>query len=154
MLCSAPTGAEHARAQDSFHLKVLQDLRVRAANAPLAFFIYWGAQPSSTFHVMRRRLQRMKHTDCTDRGIFGRRNRYAFAALTLTGTPAVDNKPASMVPESGNSGLFSDVGAGYSNSSCLQVKSVTMYFFGLSRTRFFSIFVISKNIFAVIDKSH
>lgn len=39
---------------------------------------------------MRRRLQGIKHTDCTARTIFGRRNRYAPTATTITGTPFFD----------------------------------------------------------------
>lgn len=41
---------------------------------------------------MRRRLQTHEHTDCTSRGILGRRNRYALAAQTITGTPVVGNR--------------------------------------------------------------
>lgn len=56
---------------------------------------------------MRRRLQTTRqNTDCTDRYAFGRRNRYALAAQTVTGTSAVDNNPASKAPESGNGGPF------------------------------------------------
>ena len=66
---------------------------------------------------MRRRHQGIQHTDCTARVIFGRRNRYAFAATAITGTPAVDNEPASRAPKSGNGGLFSEVGAERLNSS-------------------------------------
>lgn len=39
---------------------------------------------------MRRRLQGIKHTNCTARTIFGRRNRYAPTATTITGTPFFD----------------------------------------------------------------
>lgn len=55
---------------------------------------------------MRRRLQGIKHTDCTARRIFGRRNRYAPTAPTITRTPTVDNEPVSRAPKSGNGGLF------------------------------------------------
>lgn len=66
---------------------------------------------------MRRRLQGIPHTDCTDRVNLGRRNRYALAAATITGTPAVDNESASRAPKSGNGGSFSEVGAEQMNSS-------------------------------------
>lgn len=40
---------------------------------------------------MRLRLQTYEHTDCTDRTILVRRNRYAFAEQAGIGTPVVQN---------------------------------------------------------------
>lgn len=57
---------------------------------PLLFYIHTGRNHHQTFQVMRRRLQGIKHTDCTARRIFGRRNRYALAAPMVTGTPAAN----------------------------------------------------------------
>ena len=53
-------------------------------------FFSYGAHHLPTFQVMRRRLQGTKHTDCTARRIFGRRNRYALTAPMVTGTPFFD----------------------------------------------------------------
>lgn len=66
-------------------LRVFHDLLTGAAPP---FFISAGAITNYQPNVMRRRLQGIKHTDCTARWIFGRRNRYALAAPMVTGTPA------------------------------------------------------------------
>lgn len=76
---------------------------------------------------MRRLQTQERHTDCTCREILGRRNRYALAAQTRMGTPAISyflwrkNK-------NGISGLFPlcHTGAGPSNSSLADlIKGVT-----------------------------
>lgn len=78
----------------------------RQFSRPLLFYSIAGRIIHQTFQVMRRRLQGIRHTDCTARMILGRRNRYAPAATTITKTPAVDNEPVSRAPKSGNGGLF------------------------------------------------
>lgn len=55
--------------------------------------------------------------------------------FSATGTPAVDNNPASKAPESGNGGLFSEVGAEHLNSSR---RSCVTCFSRRFRTRFLS----------------
>ena len=47
-------------------------------------------------------------------------------SFARTGTPAVDNNPASKAPESGNGGLFPEVGAEHLNSS--RRSCVTCFF--------------------------
>lgn len=86
------------------------------------FFISAGAITNYQPIVMRRRLQTTRrHTDCTDRKIFGRRNRYASAVQTVTGTPVVDNESVLRAPKSGNGGsvlvAVFDLGAEQMNSS-------------------------------------
>lgn len=56
--------------------------------------------------------------------------------FSATGTPAVDNNPASKAPESGNGGLFSEVGAEHLNSSR---RSCVTCFSRRFRTRFFTL---------------
>ncbi len=72
---------------------------------PLLFFIGGGHHPP-TFQVMRRRFQRTKHTDCTAQTIFGRRNRYPFAAPMAMETFGGIYDPALKAPESGNDRAF------------------------------------------------
>ena len=71
------------------HVMGSQDLRIGADTAPLFIFDGRINHPHIS-HVMRRRFQtKERHTDCTCRTIFGRRNRYASAVRTSSGTPAV-----------------------------------------------------------------
>lgn len=61
MFCSL--GAEHARAQDSFHLKVLQDLLLVLLMRP--FFIFCRAQQSPNISsVMRRHRENIFYPTC------------------------------------------------------------------------------------------
>lgn len=58
-----------------------------------------------------------------------------------TGTPAVDNNPASKAPESGNGGPFPEVGAEHLNSSrrscvtCFSRRFRTRFFIRISKDR-------------------
>lgn len=77
---------------------------------------------------MRRRLQGIKHTDCTARTIFGRRNRCALAAQAAMETLGGIYDPALKAPESGNDRVFPlyHTDAGQSNSSLAHsIKGVT-----------------------------
>ena len=56
-------------------------------------------------------------------------------SFARTGTPAVDNNPASKAPESGNGGPFPEVGAEHLNSSR---RSCVTYFFSAVLHPFFS----------------
>lgn len=97
-----------------------------ADTAPLFYFC--GRNHHQTFQVMRRRLQGIKHTDCTARTIFGRRNRCALAAQAAMETLGGIYDPALKAPESGNDRVFPlyHTDAGQSNSSLAHsIKGVT-----------------------------
>lgn len=97
-----------------------------ADTAPLFYFC--GRNHHQTFQVMRRRLQGIKHTDCTARTIFGRRNRCALAVQAAMETLGGIYDPALKAPESGNDRAFPlyHTDAGQSNSSLAHsIKGVT-----------------------------
>lgn len=138
-----------ARAQDSFHLKVLQDLSLGADTAPPFFYpihaisyctaiLFRGAITNYQPNVMRRRFTAIRHhTDCTCRSIFGRRNRYAHAYAAPTETAIIIRIGTPVGTPCLTFGVLAKTGysffiirnhtdAGQSNSSLVySIKSVT-----------------------------
>ena len=89
-----------------------------------------GRNHLSTFQVMRRLLTTKRNTDCTCYTIYGRRNRYARAALTaMEMLGGIRYAVRQQVPKSGNDRAFPFyyTGAGQMNSS-FSVGRVTFCF--------------------------